>query len=187
MIIKRKKKVRLIEDGNGIDQMESCDKIAPGYRDSHSSYSSFVSKTFADPSDDENNYLSEEESVEGEDPSDKVKKYAKNATILAGGTAAGYGIGSIRNQVKKAALEKEASDKFNKLGNKVSRIKGGRFSPIKAYKKWKVSNQLENSYKEYQSKLKKAGSGKGRAALIGTGVGAALMMADKYSKKKEDQ
>ena len=186
MIIKRKKKVRLIEDGDGIDQMESCDKIAPGYRDSQSSYSSFVSKTFADPTNYDD-YLSEEEPVEGEDSDDKMKKYAKNATILAGGAAAGYGIGSIRNQVKKAALEKEASDKFNKLGNKVSRIKGGRFSPIKAYKKWKVSNQLENSYKEHQNKLKKAGSGKGKAALIGAGVGAALTMANKYYKKKEDQ
>lgn len=48
MIIKRKKKTRIIDNGDGLAHTESYEKNAPGFHSEGYSYSSSTSKTFSD-------------------------------------------------------------------------------------------------------------------------------------------
>lgn len=214
MIIRKKRKTRLINGGDGIDHSESFEKSAPGFHSSGYSYSSSTTKTFAEQ------YNSQEDRERN-----AIGHISDVSTLTGAGAVAGYAYGKSRGEelgkkaeqlsktaegmsdkanqaydeaVKNIRNEQNAALEARKKKNWFKRLFGTKEKTINAEAEKKIQQAAEENSamlgkaskvsNEAEKISKQAKKSMGKWTIIGTGLGLGTgLLARKYWRSKHSE
>lgn len=196
MIIRKKRKTRLINGGDGIDHSESFEKSAPGFHSSGYSYSSSTTKTFATPAYTQQLAQQEEDNERNELAKQRGATVGRAGVLIGAGAAAGYAGRKVAGKL----MENNAQSVYN---NSMSNIQGNQEAALQARKNkgWfkrlfgpsektinaKAGAESLQAAHTRDAGLAKAKGGAGKWAMIGAGTVAAGMAAKNYWRNRQAQ
>lgn len=179
MIVHVKRKTKAID--GGVSKEQKVEKVAPGYKSEGYSYSSSSTKTFTEPTEEQDN----------------AYKVGKAAGVLGSGAVLGFGYG----QIKRDNAYKRANNNYNKdhhaLEQKVKAreealAKQGFFK--KTLGKLGIGDsqaKINKDYRRWGENLEKndkfakglVSGNRRKYALIGTGIAGAGMLAKGFMNR----